>query len=76
MQNVKAIDDDLNKYDYLAKEGDFIIVTEWMNDEGIDVSINDEKNISLTFGQLDAINYLMNTLKYNKVKNNDGERND
>lgn len=33
-QNLKSISDDLNKYSYAAKEGDYIIVTEWASGEG------------------------------------------
>lgn len=65
--NRKSINDNLKKYDYLAKNDDFIEVTEWTNGEGIDISIND-KQISLTYGQLDAINYLVKTLEYNSFK--------
>lgn len=64
--NRKSVHDDLKKYDYIAKDNDFIEVTEWTNGEGIDVTINDGTLISLTYGQLDAINHLQNTLKYSK----------
>lgn len=60
----KSIHDDLRKYDILAKDDDFIEVTEWTNEEGIDINLN-EKIISLTYGELDAINYLTKTLEYN-----------
>lgn len=63
--NRKSINDSLKKYDYLAKDDDFIEVTEWTNGEGVDISIND-KIISLTNGQLDAINYLTKSLEYSK----------
>ena len=63
----KSIHDDLNVYDFLAKENDFIEVTEWTNKEGWDITIND-KIISLTEGQLNAINYLTKYLDYH-VKN-------
>lgn len=63
--NRKSVHDDLKKYDYLAKDNDFIIVTEWTNGEGIDVTINDTL-ISLTYGQLEAIYFLQNALRYNK----------
>lgn len=62
--NRKSISDDLNKYDYLAKEHDFIQITEWANGEGWDITIN-EIVMSLTHGQLEAINYLIKTLDYN-----------
>ena len=63
----KSVHDDLNIYDYLAKKSDFIEVTEWTNKEGWDIAIND-KIISLTEGQLNAINYLIKYLDYH-VKN-------
>lgn len=59
----KSVNDNLQKYDYLAKDNDFIEVTEWSNGEGWDISIND-KIIQLTIGQLDAINYLTKALEY------------
>lgn len=55
--------DDLRKYDYLAEKSDFIEITEWANKEGWDISFKD-KIISLSIGQLDAINHLTNSLKY------------
>lgn len=61
----KSISDDLKKYDILAQENDFIEVTEWANGEGWDITIN--KNlISLTYGELDAINYLTKALEIEK----------
>nr|DAL03064.1 MAG TPA: glycoside hydrolase family protein [Crassvirales sp.] len=59
----KSVSDSLRKYDYLAKENSFIEVTEWTNGEGYDITI-DEKMISLTDGQLDAIYYLVETLMF------------
>ena len=61
----KSINDNLRKYDYLAKENSFIEVTEWGNGEGFDITI-DDKVISLTYGQLDAIQYLTLALQYQK----------
>lgn len=63
--NRKSINDNLRKYDYLAKNDDFIEVTEWTNGEGYDITIND-KIIPLTNGQLEAINYLTKSLEYSK----------
>ena len=65
MEKVKrnSVNDNLQKYDYLAKDYEFIEVTEWRNGEGWDISIND-KIIQLTVGQLDAINYLTKSLDY------------
>lgn len=59
----KSVSDSLRKYDYLAKENSLIEVTEWTNGEGYDITI-DEKMISLTDGQLDAIYYLVETLMF------------
>ena len=64
--NRKSVTDSLKKYDCLAKDSDFIEVTEWNNGEGWDISINDNKLISLTWGQLEAISYLVKSLDYNK----------
>lgn len=61
---VNCINDKLAKYDYLAKDDDFIQVIEWSNGEGYNITIND-KEYSLTHGQLEAINYLIRTLEYN-----------
>ena len=61
----KAVSDELKKYDYLANDSDFIEVTEWENGEGWDISLNDRR-ISLTYGQLEAIKYLVKALDYNK----------
>ena len=61
--NRKSISDDLSIYDYLAKKGDFIEVTEWANGEGWDVTIN-ERQLLLTRGQLDAIEYLTRSLDH------------
>ena len=58
----KAVTDSLKKYDHLAKDSDFIEVTEWANGEGWDISLND-KLISLTYGQLEAIKYLVKALE-------------
>lgn len=63
----KSINDKLKKYDYFAKDNDIIEVIEWTNGEGYDIIIND-KIISLTRGQIYAINYLVLSLEY---KSND-----
>ena len=60
----KSVFADLNTFDYLAKENNFIQVTEWTNGEGWDISINDDTIFSLTCGQLEAINYLSKKLDY------------
>lgn len=61
----KSISDKLRKYDYLAKDDDYIEVTELGNGEGWDITLN-EQVISLTWGQLDAIDYLIKHLQYSK----------
>ena len=67
----KAAWDKLRKYDYLAKDDDFIEVTVievtvWKNGEGYDISMKDGVLFSLTIGQLEAINYLTKKLDYEK----------
>lgn len=61
-----SVKDDLRKYDHLANKDSIIQVTQWANGEGWDISIDDEPVISLTWGQLDAINYLVNTIQFQK----------
>ena len=61
-----SVKDDLRKYDHLANKDSIIQVTQWTNGEGWDISIDDEPVISLTWGQLDAINYLTNTIQFQK----------
>lgn len=61
-----SVKDDLRKYDHLANKDSIIQVTQWTNGEGWDISIDDEPVISLTWGQLDAINYLTDTIQFQK----------
>lgn len=61
----KSIHDELRKYDYLAKDHSFVEVTEWSNGEGYDITF-DDKVISLTCGQIDAILFLTLSLQYNR----------
>ncbi len=63
-ESLKSVNDELKKYDCLAKDSDFIQVTEWANGEGYDISINNQP-YSFTFGQLEAINFLIKSLDYN-----------
>lgn len=63
----RSISDKLKKYCYLAKDDDFIEISEWTNREGYDITINEKPIISLTHGQLDAINYLVQTLDYGDI---------
>lgn len=61
----RSVSDNLRKYDCLAKDDSYIEVVEWSNGEGWDITL-DDKVISLTWGQLDAIDYLIKVLQYNK----------
>ena len=65
IKNLKSISDDLNKYSYVAKKGDYITVTEWANGEGWDIDLNG-KLIQLHDTELAAINYLTQVLMYEK----------
>lgn len=58
----KSISDDLQKYDHLKNKSSFIEITEWTNGEGWDIAIN-EKMINLTYGELEAINYLTKAIR-------------
>jgi len=61
----KAIFADLDQFDPLfSKENDYIEITEWANGEGIDVDIHktDPQTFSITWGQLDAMKYLIKKL--------------
>lgn len=62
----KSVSDSLKKYCYMAKDNDFVEVTEWANGEGYDINISDGKSVSLTYGELEAINYLVKTLDVGK----------
>ena len=61
-----SVSDNLDKYCVLSKKDDFIEVTRWSNEDGFDIVIGgeDNKNISLTIGEIDAISYLTKTLEY------------
>jgi len=57
----RSIHCDLNDFCYLAKKGDFIEITEWVNFDGYDITIN-EKQFSLTHGELKALKKLIKIL--------------
>lgn len=63
----KSASCDLSLFDCLAKEESFVEVTEWANGEGYDITI-DSKMISLSYGELDAINYLVKSLEHEIYK--------
>lgn len=56
----KAKFTNLKPYCHHSKEHDYMEVTDWSNGEGLDVNINDKKHISLTWGELDALQVLIN----------------
>jgi len=45
----------LKNYDHLAKEHDFMELTEWHNGEGFDINLGDNKSFSLTHGEFSAL---------------------
>lgn len=60
--NLKTVMVDLNEFDVLAKESDFLEISEWKNGDGWDIKLNN-KQFELTHGQLEAINTLTCLLK-------------
>ncbi len=63
--NRKAVCCNLEEFDPLfAYSDDFIEVCEWKNGDGYDIAINDT-HISLTRGELEAINFLTAQLNGN-----------
>jgi hypothetical protein len=70
ISQVKQVYDDLKKYCIFAKDNDYIVITEWQNGEGydIDISTNKNKHVSLTHGELDAINHLIGVLQFETTK--------
>ena len=61
-RQLKSFNCSLRNFTY-SKDSDYIIVTEWANGDGWDITIND-KQISLHNGELVAINYLTTMLDY------------
>ena len=67
INNRKSIYDNLDKYTFSSTKNDYIEITEWINGEGWDICINSSEGlqkISLSYGELDAINYLIKHLEY------------
>lgn len=59
----KSINDKLSKYTYSTKDNSsYIEITEWKNGGGWDIDIDGRKHITLTLGELEAINYLVKAL--------------
>ena len=61
-KQLKSVNCSLHNFTH-GKDSDYIIVTEWVNGEGWDITIND-KQISLHSGELAAINYLTAMIDY------------
>lgn len=63
----KSVSCSLSAFCHLSKDSSFIEVTEWTNGEGFDITI-DDRHFSLTYGEIDAINYLTKSIElYNEV---------
>lgn len=71
IEKVKTIGVELKVFDYMAKDSDYISVTEWSNGEGWDIYIEDN-HIGLTVGQLRAINVLTSAIDCNFNISNNG----
>lgn len=68
INNRLSVWDNLSNYDYLCNDKDKIIeITRWTNSEGWDITIGENKNFSLTDGELEAINFLTKCLEYNYI---------
>lgn len=63
--NRKSINADMKQFNPGAKEGSFIELTEWTNGDGFDVTI-DERTFMLSLDELDAINYLVMCMRYDR----------
>lgn len=61
-KQLKSVNCSLRNFTY-GKNSDYIVVTEWVNGDGWDITIND-KQISLHSGELAAINYLTAMIDY------------
>lgn len=57
IERLRSITAKTKTFDYIAKDSDYISVTEWSNGEGWDISLND-KMIGISRGMLEAINFL------------------
>lgn len=65
INTTKEISVKLKTFDYLAKDSDYISITEWSNGEGWTINSRD-KLFDLTIGELEAINYLTKVLAYHE----------
>ena len=51
---------ELRPYDQFAKDDDFMEVCEWHNGEGFDVTVGTSQQFSLTLGQWECLQTLVN----------------
>lgn len=65
INTTKEVSTKLKIFDYLAKDSDYISITEWSNGEGWTINLRD-KIFDLTIGELEAINYLTKVLEYHE----------
>ena len=61
----KSVFEELKKFIPWSKDSEFIEVTEWVNGEGWDITINN-RHFSLHIDELEAINYLTRALHFEK----------
>lgn len=64
----KTVFEDLKVFDPGAPSNSFIEVTEWTNGDGVDITISrgeHEKVIGLSHDEIEAINYLIQSIRYN-----------
>ena len=64
----KCIIDNLKKYSPQSDENEFIEVSEWVNGEGYDININDNKRISLSYDEYSAVTHLISCLQNERDK--------
>lgn len=57
IERLRSITANLKTFDCIAKDSDCITVTEWSNEDGWDICIN-EKIFSISRDELEAINFL------------------
>ena len=65
--NRKSAIVDLKKFNFSGNDGDFMEVTEWKNGDGYTVSIEaGNRNVlfDITSEEIDALNYLVNAVRY------------
>jgi hypothetical protein len=65
-----AVFAELEQFCTMAKEHDYIEITEWYNGEGFDVNINSttQASFEMTWGQYTALKKLIKEIKANNKK--------